>query len=297
MSATLLAEVNEQVQKFWSQLLVDELKENAILPSLVSADYEGEIKKGGDTVYVSMVQAAIGSRKPIDANGAHTVITPEKLVTQRVGIAADQLFEASFELDDLIGLQTQLGDPAGVSKIRAALMKGIELQINDYLYSLVSPSTSAPDHSIASNSDYNFAALMADRLRAAQAKWPDDERYLLLDPSYMNDFLTDAKNTSSDYVGDAPLIGGKKPYYRSGFWIMEDNSSAMSRLSPTAATADLAIAFHKSFMYLVHQTQANVVVTDLRAGNKRGYTITAELIGGAKLGLQGNVKHMVNYNS
>lgn len=297
MSATLLAEVNEQVQKFWSSLLVDELKENAILPSLVSSEYEGQISKGGDTVYVSMVQNAVGSRKQINANGDHTTISPEKLVTQRVGIAADQLFEASFEIDDLIDLQSQLGDAAGQSKIRNALMKGLELQINDYLYSLVSPSLSAPDHSIASNTDYNFTAFMADRMRASQAKWPDEDRFLLLDPSYWNDFVTDTKNSSADYVGDAPLIGGKKPLYRSGFWCMEDNSDAMRRLSPTLAAQDFGIAFHKSFMYLVHQTQAVITVDSLRSGKKRGYMITAELIGGAKLGLQGSKKHIVNYNA
>ena len=55
MSATLITDLNEQIQKFWSPLLVPELKEKAILPSLVSSDYEGEIKQGGDTVYVSMM--------------------------------------------------------------------------------------------------------------------------------------------------------------------------------------------------------------------------------------------------
>jgi hypothetical protein len=139
--------------------------------------------------------------------------------------------------------------------------------------------------------------LMANRLLASQAKWPDQDRYLLLDPQYMNDFLTDQKNTSSDYVNDAPLIGGKKPYFRSGFWIMEDNSAAMSRISPTGATSDLSLAFHKSFMYLVHQKQAQFYLTDKRSQDKRGYTLTCEIIGGAKLGLQGNKKHIVNYNA
>lgn len=297
MSATLVTELSDQIQKFWSPLLVPELKESAILPSLVSTDYDGQISQGGDTVYVSMIQAANGSRKQISSTGEHTVIESEKLKTQRVGIIADQIFSASFELENLVDLQTQLADPAAKQSIRNALMKGVELKINDYLYSLVAPSTSAPDHSVASVSDFNFAALMANRLLASTAKWPDEDRFLLLDPSFMNDFLTDTKNTSSDYVGDAPLIGGKKPYYRSGFWIMEDNSSAMNQLSPSLAAADYSLAFHKSFMYLVMQQQATFKLSDLHANKQRGYLLTVDLIGGAKLGLQGNVKHIVNYNS
>ena len=297
MSATLVSELSDQVQKFWAPMMVDELKESAILPTLVSKDYDGEIKQGGDTVYVSMVEAADGAIKTIGVD--HQNYSSEKLKTQRIGIVADKIIEASFELDSLIDLQTQLGSPEGKSKIRAALNKGLELQLNKYLYSLVSPSTSAPDHSIASVTDFNATQVLNNRLLASQAKWmAEGGWWLLLDPSYYNDFLSATTLTSGDYVGsDLPIIGGKKPYNRFGFNILEDNSAAMSQLSPTAATSDLGLAFHPDFMYLVHQMQPTVKISDLHANKQRGYLITAELVVGAKLGIQGNVKHIVTYNS
>jgi hypothetical protein len=298
MSTTYIKELEQQIQKFWSPILVPELKESAVLPTLVSKDYQGEIKQGGDTVYVSMVESALGATKTIDNTGNHTVISTEKLQTQRIGIVADKIFEASFELDNLIDLQSQLGNPQGQSAIRAALMKGIELQMNDYLYSLVAPSSGTPDHLVSGVSDYNLAAHLANRTLASKAKWAMNKPwYALLDPDYYANFLTETKNTSMDFVGnDLPLIGGQRPHSRAGFQILEDNSDAMRRLSPTGVFKN-ALIFHPDFMYMVMQQQASFKLSDLHSNKQRGYLLTVEIIGGAKLGIQGNVKHIVNYNA
>jgi len=297
MSATLVNELSDQVQKYWAPMMVDELKEQAVLPTLVSKEYDGQIRQGGDTVYVSMVEAADGAIKTIGVD--HQYYSSEKLKTQRKSIVADKVIEASFELDSLIDLQTQLGSPEGKSKIRAALNKGLELQLNKYLYSLVSPSTSAPDHSIASVSDFNAAQLLACRALASQAKWMADGWWALLGPNFYNDFLNATTLVSSDYVGsDQPIIGGKKAYNRFGFNIIEDNSDAMWQLSPTlSVTGDTALLFHPDFMLLVMQQEPTVKISDLHANKQRGYLLTAELVVGASLGLQGNVKHISVYNS
>lgn len=297
MSATLVSELSDQVQKFWAPMMVDELKEQAILPSLVSKDYQGEIKNGGDTVYVSMVEAANGAIKTIGVD--HQSYSSEKLNSQRKAIVADTIIEATFELDSLIDLQTQLGSPEGKSKIRAALNKGMELKLNEFLYRKVSPSTSAPDHSIASVTDFNAARILLNRQLAAQAKWAADNGWwCLLDPSYYNDFLSAATLVSSDYVGsDLPTIGGKKPFQRFGFNIVEDNSEAMKYLSPTLATSDLGLMFQPDFMYLVMQQEPTIKISDLHANKQRGYLLSAEIIVGASLGIEGSVKHIVNYNA
>lgn len=297
MSATNITEVSDQIQKFWSPLLVPELKEAAVLPSLVSADYQGEIKQGGDTVYVSMVQAATGSTSTISADGSHTTIESEKMKTQRVGIVADKIFSASFELDSLIDLQTQLADPSAKQTIREALMKGVELQINKHLYSLVSPSLATPDHSISGVATFDEDAILAHRVLASQAKWPADDRFTLMDPSYYGQFLKVANMTSKDFVGDEAKVGGQIVQKRYGFNVLEDNSDAMGQLSPSSAGSKFALSFHKSFMYLVLQEQATFKISDLHSTKKRGYLITVDVIGGAKLGLQGALKHIVSYNA
>lgn len=297
MSATLVAELADQAQKFWAPMMVDEMKESAILPTLVSREYMGEIKQGGDTVYISMVEAADGSIKTIGVD--HQNYSSEKLKTQRVGIQANKIIEATLELDSLIDLQTQLGSPEGKSKIRNSMNKALELQLNKYLYSLIAPSTSSPDHSISGVSDFNAAQVLANRLLASQAKWASDAGWwMLLDPSYMNDFLAATTLVSADYVGaDLPIIGGKKPYNRFGFNIMEDNSTAMNQLSPTLAAADYALAFCPDFMYLVMQQAPTIKISDLHANKQRGFLLTAELVVGAGLSPEGSKKHIVTYNS
>lgn len=297
MSATLVQELQDQAMKFWSPLMVDELKENAILPTLISKDYDGQIKQAGDTVYVSMIEAATGSIKTIGVD--HQTYSSEKLVTQRVGIVADKIIEATFELDTLIDLQTQLSSPEGKSKIRDALNKGMELQLNQYVYSLVSPSTASPDHSVSGVSDFNASQLLDVRKLASQAKWPaTNGKWLLLDPQFYNDFLSATTLVSSDYVGsDLPIIGGKRPYNRFGFNILEDNSDAMWQLSPTLNTSDLALAFDPDFMYLVMQQAPTIKISDLHANKQRGYLMSVEMVVGCKLGLQGSVKHIKVYNS
>lgn len=296
MSATLVGDLSNQVQKFWAPMFVPELKEAAILPSLVSKDYQGEIKQGGDTVYVSMIQAATGQIKTVGSG--HDVFDSEKITTQRISIVADKVITVAFEMDNLVDLQTQLGSAGGQSAIRNSLLKGAELQLNSYLYGLVSPSTSSPDHSIASVSDFNASQLLSNRMLAAQAKWPNDGQWwCLLDPSYYNDMLSAATMTSGDYVGDQPNVGGKIVQRRFGFNILEDNSAAMAKLSPTLATSDLGLLFHKDFMYLVLQQEPKFELSSLHSNKQHGFLLSVTMVCGAALGIQGNVKHIKVYNS
>lgn len=296
MSATLINELSDQIEKFWSPIFVPELKESALLPNLISKDYEGAITQGGDTVYVSMVEAATGEIKTIGAG--HESFSSEKLTTQRIGIVADKVITVSYELDNLISLQNQLGSATGEAAIRASMLKGVELQLNGFLYGLVAPSTSAPDHDIASVTDFNASQILACRKLAAQAKWMNDGQWwLLADPSYYNDILNAATMTSGDYVGDQPVVGGRVVQRRFGFNILEDNSAAMAKLSPTLAAEDYALAFHKDFMYLVMQQQPKFELSSLHANKQHGYLLSVTMVCGAKLGIQGNVKHIKVYNA
>src|SRR3972149_4494848 len=114
MPATLLADVQNQVQTFWSNMFMDELKERTLLPSLVNKDYQGEIKPGGSTVRVSQVNRPTADQ---NAGGSgHEFFNTTKLSTNYIDIVADQVFSAAYEFDDLVALQSQIG--AQDSKIR-----------------------------------------------------------------------------------------------------------------------------------------------------------------------------------
>jgi hypothetical protein len=296
MTTTFVADVANQVQKFWSPIFQSKLKEETILPSLVSKQYEGSIQNYGDTVYVSAVDRPTAVRKTV-GTGAYDSYSSQKLSTTRVSIAADTIIEAGYVIENLAMLQSQIG--AQDSAIRQGLFEALEIELNNYLYSKVAPSTSAPDHSIASVSDFNASQLGATRILASQAKWGQNNRYLLADPQYFQDLLNATTMTSSDYSStDAPVVGGKFVLQRFGFNIIEDNSAGMATgVSPLGTTTDLALAFVPDWLLFVMQQGVTFKVSDLHAQSKRGFLLTAELLVGASLGIEGANKHIKIYNT
>lgn len=297
MSATLVGDVSNQVQTFWAPMFMDELKERTVLPTLVNKAYQGQIKAQGDRVRVSQINRPTATRKTVGSG--HESFGTTQLSTSHVDIIADQVITAAYEFDDLVQLQSQIG--AQDSKIRQGLLESVELELNKYLYSLVAPSTSAPDHSIASVTDFNASQLNACRKLASQAKWASDGGwYALLDPSYMSDVLNAQTLTSSDYVGaDQPVIGGVPANKRFGFWIAEDNSLGTNNKPGgiVTGTEDMGLLFHPDFLHLVMQMEPQYEVSSLHSNKQFGYVISIRLIVGAKLGIDGAKKHILVYNT
>lgn len=292
MPTTNLSDVNQQVKEFWSPMFVDELKESTLLPSLVNKEYEGEIKEEGNTVYVSQINRPSAERKTIGAGA--DVFNPSKLSTTRVAIAADQRITASIEFNDIVGLQSQLRSQD--SKIRQALIEATEIELNNYLYSLVAPSASAPDHTTGGVTDFTAAQLGAQRVLAAQAKWPKAGGWwCLADPQYYQDLLNATTMSSGDYVPDAPVIGGQISRQRFGFNILEDSSAGL--LSLQSGTQDAALLFHPDFMALCMQKQPEIKVSDLHSNKQFGYVLSLTMIVGAGLLPDGAKKHITVINA
>jgi hypothetical protein len=285
MSTTDLTAVADQIQKFWAPQFTKQLRESLLLGGLVNKQYQGAIQRQGDTVRVSQINAPTGQLLTVGTNADS--FNSEAISTSYVDIKADKRAVASYEFQDLVELQSQISQ--GNPEVMDALNFAMQKQINTYLYSLVSASTSSPDHSIASVSDFNAAQLAACRVLAAQAKWRMEPGwYALLDPVYMGDIMNAATLTSSDYgATDAPVIGGQVALKRFGFNLLEDNS----------LSADHALLFHPDFMHMVSQTDVQVKISDLHAQKKFGIVMSVDMVFGAKLGINGNVKHIQVYNS
>lgn len=285
MSVTSLAEVQYQIQKYWSPLFTKQLRESLMLGSLVNKDYQGAIARQGDTVRVSQINAPNGQLLTVGTDADS--FDSEAISTSYVDIKADKRAVAAYEFQDLVELQSQIQSQN--PEVMAALQYAIAKQINDYLYGLVSPSTSSPDHSIASVTDFNASQLAACRILAAQAKWAQDGRwYALLDPQYYGDQLNATTLVSSDYgASDAPTISGQIALKRFGFNVLEDNSRS----------ADYGLLFHPDFMHLVMQQEVQVKISDLHAQKKFGMLMSVDMVFGAKLGINGNVKHIKVYNT
>lgn len=292
MTATLLATVDNQVRDIWSDIFMDELMQSTILASLVNKDYQGELRERGDVVKVSQINRPTATRKA--TGSGHEYFETTALSTTQISITANQTIAAAYEFDSLVQLQSQIGDQN--SKIRQGLVEAYAIALNDYLYSVVSPSTSAPDHSVASVSDFNAAALIANRKLASAARWSNNGGWwALLDASYYGDLLAAQTMTSNEYAPDAPVVGGKFATQRFGFNILEDNSAGLLTLGTSGA--DCALLFHPDFMHLVHSLTPEFEVSSLHSNKQFGYAISVKGVCGAALGIDGDVKHIVNYNT
>lgn len=291
MAATELANVQDQVRTYWSDLFMPELRESNPLLALIDKRYDGEIKRSGDTVRVSQVVKAAGETKVIGAAGDNT-FTPETLATRFVDIKADRRFVASYSFEDLVDLQSQIHEER--SEIRESLLDAMNTQINNYLYSLVAP---AAGQALTGITAIDSTVLKDIRVIAGQQKWfKQPGWYGLLSPEYYGCLLDDVKLTSSDYVNEQPLVGGEVVTRRYGFQMVEDNSDGLGTLSPTPGNPS-AIFFHPAFMHMVTQMQARFKVSDLHSNNEFGYVISVDLIGGASLGIEGDKMHITVVNA
>ena len=293
MSLTRIADVEQQVKEYWSDLMREELLESNLMVNLINKDYQGAIQKGGDTVYVSQIKRPNGATKTIGESG-YDVYSSEKLSTARIEIKADKIFEAGFEFDSIVELQSQIGDQD--SKIRMALREAIEIQINNFVYGLLSASNKT-----GAVTDFNASQVSGLRKFAGQKKWrKDGQWYLIADPSYHTDLLNAQTLTSADYVGDRPVIAGQIGAQRFGWNIFEDNSDGLLNVikkAGGAASEDVALGFHRDFLHLVIQKEMEFKISDLHAMKRRGYLITAEMIGGGAKGHDHDDLHKVIYNA
>jgi hypothetical protein len=277
MSTTDLAVVQNQIQTYWSPVFTKRLREVHMLAKLVNKQYQGAITKGGDTVKVSQIVDMEGELLTVGTN-ADTFDT-EQLATTQISVTANKRAVAALEFSDLVELQSQIDQ----QKVQDTMLFAIEKQINDYLYSLVSPSTSSPDHDLAGTSSIGTTELGSIRQLAGEALWAQDGSWFaLMSPAYWAGTLTNSTLSSSLFVDDQPLVAGQKARKLMGFNAYEDNSR----------TGSYAIFAHPDFLHYVEQQAVQVKISDLHGQGKFGYKMSVDIVFGAALGIQGNVKHI-----
>jgi hypothetical protein len=279
MSRTGINDVQDQVQKFWAPLIGQRLREDVLLPSLVNRDYDGEIKKGGDTVRVTEILDAKGEIRTVGVDA--DAFSSEKLKKVYVDVKADKRIVASYKFDDLNEVQSQIDMED--SKIRESLFRALATQLNDYCYATVAPSTATPDHTFTGFANIDADDLVGFRVAASQAKWNKAEPwYYLFDPVYYGDLLKAQTLVSSDFAPDQPVVAGQFVNRRFGWNILEDNSR----------DAKFGLGFHPDFMHLVMQQAPRVKVSDLHPNEQFAYVMSVDMVIGAKLSTQGPKMHM-----
>ena len=280
MAKTSLSDVAEQIQTKWSALFMQELRESFLLPSLVSKAYEGEIRQQNDTVRISQINELQSDLKTVgtDADSFET----NKISTSYVDLKADKRAVSAIEFDDLVSIQS-IVDPASNPDVRRAMMHDVGRQINTYLYSLMVPSTSSPDHTINSTAAMSNTIMANMREACAEAHWPKTSPwYHLLGPAYFSDFLSDNNLVADTYgFNDGARISGQVAQQRYGFMNYEDDSAPLTTSS---------IAFLPEALLYAAQTEPVFKLSDLHSQKKFGYVLSVDLVFGAKLGIDGSKK-------
>jgi len=286
MAETTLDDVQSAIQTFWSKQFMQELRQSNIIMSLVNRDYTGDLKKAGDRVRVNQINAPTGQTLSIDGAGGDRTFTPSAVDLSTVDVVADSRFVASYDFDDSVILQSLI-DPFGEMsvEIRAALVYAMNVQINDYIYGKIAPTTT-----IGSVTTLDAATVATVRENAGKSKW--DKRkswYSTLSPEYYADLLQDTTFTNADFgAEDRPVIGGQFAIQRYGFNLLEDNSIDADTIETGAG-----LFFHPDWFYWVMQMEPRFKISDKHSNNEYAYVKSVDLVAGGGVGIDGADKHIL----
>lgn len=270
-----LSDYQSAIQNFWAPQFAKSLRTATLLPSLVSRDYQGEIKARGNKVTIHQLQDGEAVIEDISTSSpsANTFDT-QSLDKASITITADKRLYKAFEFDDLTSIQSLIdgNSPEVMEKMRSDM----ERKLTTYLRGLFAPSSSNPDHILNSQSAFTSTTLKTLRANAGAAKWNDDKPWIcLLDPVYYSDPMDDSKMASNDYgAEDKPLINGKFGQKRLNFNIFEDNGMS----------SKTGLAFHPDALHLVMQKEPTVSIAPLTANKQFGFVIVVDMIFGTALG-------------
>ena len=253
------------VPEIWSGLFTINLNDAIVINSLISRDYENEIKTLGDTVKIPSIADVVAGNLNEGAAGESQGIsasTTDLIINKRTFV--------DYEITD----QAQLQSVPFTEKIRTLAFAAIMRKIQDDLFADVAPSTSAPDHTL----DYNSGTTLADvDLLAAldlaeDANWPAEGRHTVTGARQKNDVVAITKFADKDTnLGSSPSAMGQitEPIYGDNFqW--------------TTAAGSTTFKFHESFMQMAVQKELQVKLFDKGVTGERADRLNIDILWGNK---------------
>jgi hypothetical protein len=251
----------------WSPAFYPVLLESLPMNSSIATNYAGEIANLGDTVnIVSFPQFQV----------AETIMENQKVDADAVTATKTQLVVNKQVVKDFI-----ISDRASVQSIDASnqlrdlAFHAILKRMHQIIVSLVAPSTSAPDHTIAFDSGTTLG--LADILEVKElldgADVPDDgSRVMGLGAAQWNDVFNISGLTSRDFVSaDGVMSSGSLPGRVMGF---------IPKLS--SEFGNTSYFFHPMFMQMAVQQALNVKVYDQGVSGYRSTRINCSILFGVK---------------
>ncbi len=226
--ADVAGSMSQLVPEIWSGRFKAALEKEHIAAKLVNRDYEGDIKKMGDTVHVHGLEPITIA----DYNRKDGLGDPEFLTSNRTTLTIEQGKSFQFVVDDIDKAQQN-------PKIMAEAMKKASYHMADvadaYILGLYDDALAAnkvgtdlaPVDATAAN--YDFYALLVDlRKRLNKQNVPSQGRFVVVDPDVEARLLLDPRFAESGTPRADEVTG--KGFIKSvaGFDIYVSNNAPIS---------------------------------------------------------------------
>lgn len=250
------------VQTTWSPDFSQNLNDNIAFNSIVSYDAEGMFSMGGTVKLPTLADVeAVNLSEGGKADAQVASASSTSLTINRRAVA-----------DFIVTDQSLLQSVSYMTQLQEIATKALARAIQDYIISIIAPSTSSPDHTIAYDSGTTLAD--ADILEcldlARAANWPDSDLHMVMGSAQYNDALNISKLYDQTLGGVASTSQGKLTGNVYGFaphW--------------TTAVGTNTYMFHSSFMQVAVQQGVNIKVDSLSATGQRAYRVSADVLYGA----------------
>jgi hypothetical protein len=263
-----VAELSNLIPEMWSENMYDELRaDQGQFRNFFFRDYEGEIKKKGDTVKINTFVAPTGELLEVGVSNTFDINSEAITITQQE-VKADRIARASFVVENIADLQSM----SFQAEAQEALLYAVGKQMEDYIISGLIPDASHDLAPIAA-SDFAAADMSAARRLLSKHKVPNSRRRAFLDVDYYSDLSLKTQITSSDYVSSRPTESGVIGNNLYGFEVSENNNLG----------ADVGYFCHPTAMALVMQSGMEIKLSDMHPAGKDGWILTAQIVFGIKL--------------
>lgn len=247
----------------WYQSLLAELPFN----SIVSKDWEGEIKNLGDTVKISQFPEFSDATELAEsaANDADAITVTQQSLTINKRLVKD------FIVTDKASLQSL---PA-MDQLQNLAIYAILKKVQSIIIDATLPSTSNPDHTIGYTGGVvlDLAKMVAAKKLLDAQDVPQENRHCVLGTNQMNDLLSIANFSSSDYVSGANVVSSGA--------ISNPLIGFMPHM--TTEVGDVCYFFHRSYFTMAAQKDISVKVFDLGVQGIRAARVNVDILAGFKL--------------
>ena len=224
------------IPQIWSARLLANLDKNLVYANVVNRDYEGEIKKFGDTVKINQ----IGNVTVKDYKGG-VIEDPEELDSKQTTLTIDQAKYFNFKVDDVDKAQANV---ILVDKGMGRASYSIQDEIDKFVAGLVKEAkikignTGKPVEITVSNA---YDTLVDLGVELDNKNVPRVGRFVVLPPFYLGLLSKDPRFTKDFKILENGVVDGATV---SGFKILMSNNVPFSASNYSImAGTDMAISF------------------------------------------------------